>query len=822
MPISKEIEDIAAALERNATDQHINLSAKRFGAEGAQQVAAALEKNATVQSINLGRNLFGDKGAERMAAALEKNSTLQRINLQGINFQSIHLQSMMYLSDKKYKIGDDKIGDKGAERLAAALEKNATLQSINLKYNKIGDKGTERLVAAFAKNGTLQEITLDGNNMDPRFGKRIEMLKQSPDLLVCMHSGEGFDAWNHKELHAEIHILSLREKSPCATLAIVETKPEECKSGMCTWKCPAVVQSLWQKLQDEGKFWEKQIEQIRFEIRVQEGANLVAKGEVDQDVSKYRRRGRPSMEQLSCTLQRSFWSLQSVASQGRVFFSCARGAWAEASVSANELQELYDVVARFKATRSLSTTRCGSGNSIEKAEHDMRSVKEVTWFLLAMPGIAGELGIVHSVLQIDVQDSSTYHSYALEKAMVSAEATEAERKRLRNGIYVSDFCTISLEVQNQLQKYHALATPEVRAAQTMGDLLKIAFETGAYDIRKSNCHHFARTAFNACARDDAKVDRMPNEGYMEIANFLPHFGLGALFGAGVAGSVASGATAQPAASASVSASLTAAPVPTALAGTALVAAAASSLVGHSSETSQDVRELLAENETVQAILQEVPIAKQLVAIAQTIYSKHSDRKKIEPVTQEIIETTLIIAKRIPCLSEKSEQDQLKAWLQKVHDDLNSIGRTDRWLFPEQALPKLQQALLDLHRYATLLSLMIKNDVEMKQKAMTDSEKDEFVHHLEESKGVRNCDDLVGVEVDLGASPSADTQFGLGSASAHSGSQTVVPVVVASVNDSSYLGKTQRAAKWAAKGLAVAAAAGQAANGGAGAVMVVPH
>ena len=77
-----------------------------------------------------------------LAAALEKNSTLTSIDLSYNN-----------------------IGDEGVASMAAALEKNSTLTSIDLRANDIGVEGAASLAAALEKNSTLTSLDLQLNEI---------------------------------------------------------------------------------------------------------------------------------------------------------------------------------------------------------------------------------------------------------------------------------------------------------------------------------------------------------------------------------------------------------------------------------------------------------------------------------------------------------------------------------------------------------------------------------------------------------------------------------------------------------------------------------
>ena len=59
-------------------------------------------------------------------------------------------------------LGNNDIGAEGAERLAAALERNTTLTSLNLGFNGIGAQMAERLARALDLNrGGIRVVTVN-------------------------------------------------------------------------------------------------------------------------------------------------------------------------------------------------------------------------------------------------------------------------------------------------------------------------------------------------------------------------------------------------------------------------------------------------------------------------------------------------------------------------------------------------------------------------------------------------------------------------------------------------------------------------------------
>ena len=88
-----------------------------------------------IETLKLGFIGVGDAGAASLASALEKNATLQELDL-------------LY----------NDVGAAGAASLASALEKNATLQELDLRHNDVGAAGAASLASALENSATLLRL----------------------------------------------------------------------------------------------------------------------------------------------------------------------------------------------------------------------------------------------------------------------------------------------------------------------------------------------------------------------------------------------------------------------------------------------------------------------------------------------------------------------------------------------------------------------------------------------------------------------------------------------------------------------------------------
>merc|ERR1712118_130916 len=85
-----------------------------------------------------------DEDVEHVAAALEKNSTVTSLDL-----------------------GGNTIGDKGAESIVAALEQNRTVTAVDLNHNNIGAQGAMGIAATLEKNPMGQPFTSTTTGLVP-------------------------------------------------------------------------------------------------------------------------------------------------------------------------------------------------------------------------------------------------------------------------------------------------------------------------------------------------------------------------------------------------------------------------------------------------------------------------------------------------------------------------------------------------------------------------------------------------------------------------------------------------------------------------------
>ena len=137
---------------------------------------------------------IGDSGAKALAVALEKNQTLQRLDLGGNQIGVEGAKALSVALEKNQTLqwlyfGGNQIGVEGAKALSVALEKNQMLQWLYLGGNQIGVEGAKALSVALEKNQTLQWLYFGGNQIGVEGAKALSVALEKNQTLQWLYFG---------------------------------------------------------------------------------------------------------------------------------------------------------------------------------------------------------------------------------------------------------------------------------------------------------------------------------------------------------------------------------------------------------------------------------------------------------------------------------------------------------------------------------------------------------------------------------------------------------------------------------------------------------
>ena len=157
---------IGKALEENSSLCTLILCNNKIGFDGAK---AILESNRNIRELDLSYNELGKSGAEAIAEMLKKDKLVYWLNLRGNNFGSEIRSLVNALKDNKhlhhFGLGDNNIGDVGAEAFKEVLVENKTLQYVDLSQNSIGNHGAVAISDGLDGNHSITSLNLDENKI---------------------------------------------------------------------------------------------------------------------------------------------------------------------------------------------------------------------------------------------------------------------------------------------------------------------------------------------------------------------------------------------------------------------------------------------------------------------------------------------------------------------------------------------------------------------------------------------------------------------------------------------------------------------------------
>ncbi|OQR90603.1 hypothetical protein ACHHYP_05385 [Achlya hypogyna] len=154
----KALDRVVAMLRLNPKIHQLSLRNLGYGPKLAVIVADVLESNTSLTAVDVSGNAIGSHGSKCLAAALQRNRTLQVLTLQHCGLNSDGFADWVSLLQQKRRAGafhtlnvaNNQIGDDGAFALAEALrDQSVPLRgwSLDVRKNGLTDTG----VAALAK-----------------------------------------------------------------------------------------------------------------------------------------------------------------------------------------------------------------------------------------------------------------------------------------------------------------------------------------------------------------------------------------------------------------------------------------------------------------------------------------------------------------------------------------------------------------------------------------------------------------------------------------------------------------------------------------------
>ena len=191
---------ICRGIEKNSTIELLDLAGCDLISGVGKSLSDMLRVNKSLLHLYLEENILGDQGISFLAAGIEANTSLQSLDLKANHFTENgceHIVKSLKASCcplRSLTISNNPINDLGAEFLGEALGENNSLECVDLHDCLIGDIGFEHICQGLASNASLKDINLS-NNCCKRGHHISDMLSrntvlESIDMSSCHISDE--------------------------------------------------------------------------------------------------------------------------------------------------------------------------------------------------------------------------------------------------------------------------------------------------------------------------------------------------------------------------------------------------------------------------------------------------------------------------------------------------------------------------------------------------------------------------------------------------------------------------------------------------------
>jgi Ran GTPase-activating protein (RanGAP) involved in mRNA processing and transport len=136
-----------------------------FGETGVMSMATALSVNTTLQCIGLSYARSSTASVIALAEALAVNSTLTTVELVDMKIDEIGVRELCQGLQRNDSISSINLSWNsfgGAMCIAALLESNFVMSSLDMSYCGIGDEGVRAIAAALTQNTSIMKIEMGG------------------------------------------------------------------------------------------------------------------------------------------------------------------------------------------------------------------------------------------------------------------------------------------------------------------------------------------------------------------------------------------------------------------------------------------------------------------------------------------------------------------------------------------------------------------------------------------------------------------------------------------------------------------------------------
>jgi Ran GTPase-activating protein (RanGAP) involved in mRNA processing and transport len=193
------------SLDLPAGVQELFLAGTGMGPSGSVSVARMLETSKTMRIISLANCDIGDTELKTLAASIKNNRETLPLEALHLSFNKITCKGLDSLMNaiwgshtiRELLLDNNKLGDRGAEQVAAILPNIKTLEVLDVGFNSIKSGGMRTLMRVVAETHHLVSLSVSGNPIDTAAAKLVAYALaynrslRSMSLVHCSIEHEG-------------------------------------------------------------------------------------------------------------------------------------------------------------------------------------------------------------------------------------------------------------------------------------------------------------------------------------------------------------------------------------------------------------------------------------------------------------------------------------------------------------------------------------------------------------------------------------------------------------------------------------------------------
>ena len=215
----KAADDISAAISSNPCLKEFTIARNNLQTLGAKKIAKGLQNITALAKLHINVNNITRDAADDIAAAISCNTQMEELDVSGNNIEEMgvvkiakalqHIRSTV----KKLNMNNNKITDRAADDIAAAISNNTHLEEFDVSGNDLRTEGVIKIATALQNVVALKKINISNNNQNYTAANAIAVvITHNTHLQEFIISGSNLEVLGVKRIARSLQKISTLTK----------------------------------------------------------------------------------------------------------------------------------------------------------------------------------------------------------------------------------------------------------------------------------------------------------------------------------------------------------------------------------------------------------------------------------------------------------------------------------------------------------------------------------------------------------------------------------------------------------------------------------